>query len=125
MNFNQRRGTTNASVTVEEFREIQSSSLLDIIAIVEMEKIAIELIFNWDQTGFNLVPVSTWTMAVKGSKCVEIRGLSGAEIHQSIDAGNLILDDLEFENHSEDGCDEETNISIEEGQSNDEGCDDD
>ena len=30
-----------------------------------MEEIPIEMIFNWDQTGLNIVLVSTWTMASK------------------------------------------------------------
>ena len=37
-----------------------------------MDEIPIELIFNWDQTGVNYVPVSAWTMKKEGSKRVEI-----------------------------------------------------
>ena len=33
-----------------------------------------ELIINWDQTGVKYVPVSNWTMEVKGSKRVEVAG---------------------------------------------------
>ncbi len=43
-----------------------------------MEGIPCEpIIINWDQTGLNLVPATSWTMALKGSRCVEIvaRGL--------------------------------------------------
>ena len=40
-----------------------------------MEEIPLELIFNWDQTGLHLVPTSNWTMAKKGSKRVEMKGL--------------------------------------------------
>lgn len=39
-----------------------------------MEEIPMELVFNWDQTGLNLVPAATWTMAPKGSKRVDIKG---------------------------------------------------
>ncbi len=39
-----------------------------------MEDIPPELIFNWDQTGISLVPGSSWTMELKGSKRVEIAG---------------------------------------------------
>lgn len=34
-----------------------------------------KLIINWDQTGLNLVPASTWTMGLKGSKRAEIKGI--------------------------------------------------
>ena len=38
-----------------------------------MEGIPGELIINWDQTGLNLVPAAQWTMALKGSRRVEIK----------------------------------------------------
>ena len=34
-----------------------------------------ELIYSWDYTGLNYVPVSNWTMEVSGSKKVPIVGL--------------------------------------------------
>ena len=40
-----------------------------------MEEIPPSLIFNWDQTGLHLVPSSSWTMARKGSKRVEMIGM--------------------------------------------------
>ena len=39
-----------------------------------MAEIPMELIFNWNQTGLNLV--SSWTMTAKGSKWVKILGLT-------------------------------------------------
>ena len=39
-----------------------------------MEEVPAELIINWDQTGLNLVPASSWSMAAKGSKRVELKG---------------------------------------------------
>ena len=33
-----------------------------------MEEILGEMIFNWDQTGINLVLSSLWTMDIKGEK---------------------------------------------------------
>ena len=39
---------------------------------VEVEEIPGYLIFNWDQTGVNLVPSSLWTIDKKGKKRVEI-----------------------------------------------------
>ena len=40
-----------------------------------MDEIPSQLIYNWDQTGVHLVPSSNWTVAKKGSKRVEIKGL--------------------------------------------------
>ena len=37
-------------------------------------KIPDQLVFNWDQTGIKLIPVSDWAMAEEGSKQVEVRG---------------------------------------------------
>ena len=34
-----------------------------------------QLLFNWDQTGVKLVPVSSWTMAQGGSKQVPVVGV--------------------------------------------------
>ena len=41
-----------------------------------MEEVPPELIINWDHTGISIVPGSAWTMEVKGSKRVEIVGIS-------------------------------------------------
>ena len=40
-----------------------------------MYSVPADLIINWDLTGLNLVPFASWTMACKGSKRVEIKGL--------------------------------------------------
>ena len=37
-----------------------------------MDEIPGELIVNWDQTGVNYTPVSSWTMQSEGAKKVEI-----------------------------------------------------
>ena len=39
-----------------------------------MDEIPPQLIINWDHTGINYVPVSSWTMETAGTKCVEIIG---------------------------------------------------
>ena len=65
MHFTKRRGTTKSKMPVEDFRKRKSMFLQEIIDIVEMEEIPCDLIFNWDQTGLNLVPVSLWTMERK------------------------------------------------------------
>lgn len=61
---------------VEEFKTLKKQFLEDIIDVVTMEDIPPELVLNWDQTGVNLVPASSWTMKRKGSKRVEIKGLN-------------------------------------------------
>ena len=40
-----------------------------------MEEIPPELIFNWDQTGIHLIPVSPWTIEQTGATRVEIGGV--------------------------------------------------
>jgi len=37
-----------------------------------MDEIPHQLIINWDHTGINYVPVSSWTMETPGMKQVEI-----------------------------------------------------
>ena len=76
MNFTQRWGTTKAKVLVEEFQRAKASFLQEIIDVVKMEEIPPQLVMSWDQAGLNLVPVTSWTMAAKGSKHVEIQGLN-------------------------------------------------
>ena len=39
-----------------------------------LDEIPLDLIINWDQTGINYVPVSSWTMEVEGSKRLELVG---------------------------------------------------
>ena len=39
-----------------------------------MDEICEDMIVNWDQTGVNYVPVSSWTMEEEGSKRIELIG---------------------------------------------------
>ena len=39
--------------------------------IVTLEEIPADLIFNWDQTGLDLVPTSNWTLERKGTKRIK------------------------------------------------------
>ena len=75
---------------VEDFRKRKSMFLQEIIDIVEMEEIPCDLIFNWDQTGLNLVPVLSWTMERKGSKRVEIKGIEDKRQITGIFCGMLL-----------------------------------
>ena len=71
-----RKATTAAKIEPSHFDELKEQYLLDIKAVVEMEKVPSELVFNWDHTGINIVPGSQWTMEQKGSKRVELAGLN-------------------------------------------------
>ena len=46
--------------------------LQSVVETVTMEEISPQLVFNWDQTGMNIVPSSSWTMEEKGSKRIEL-----------------------------------------------------
>lgn len=50
-----------------------------------------ELIYNWDHTGINYVPVSNWTMEIEGSKKVPIVGLDDKCQITVVFADNLIF----------------------------------
>ena len=41
-----------------------------------MEEGPPQLVFNWDQTGIGVVPGSAWALDLKGSKRVEIVGIT-------------------------------------------------
>ena len=94
MNFTKRKGTTNMKMTVKEFEQLKREFLQDVIDTVEMESIPAELIVNWDQTGLNLVPASQWTMAVKGSKRVAIKGVDDKRQITGIFCASLLGDFL-------------------------------
>jgi len=66
MDFTKRRGSTKISNTSGNFKEVKQQFLTDISETIEFEEIPGDLIFNWDQTGINLVPSSVWTMDKRG-----------------------------------------------------------
>ena len=68
------KANTKTKVTVEEFDETKKLFLLDIKNTTLMDEIPPQLIINWDHTGINYVPVSSWTMEMAGTKHVEIIG---------------------------------------------------
>ena len=59
-----------------------------------MEEIPEELILNWDQTGIKIVPCSTWTMDVQGSKRVEAVGVNDKHLITAVFRGSLAGDFL-------------------------------
>ena len=58
-NFVKRKGSSTTKMTVEKFEAVKEQFILDIRAVVEMEDIPPELVFNWDQTGISIVPGSS------------------------------------------------------------------
>ena len=62
-------------MTVTNFEAAKEQFVLDVRAVMEMEDVPTRA--NWDQTGISIVPGSSWTMQAKGSKRVEIVGISG------------------------------------------------
>ena len=75
MNFVKRRGSWTAKVTVVNFEAVKEQFIIDVNAIMELEDISPQLVFNWDQTSISIVPGSSWTMEAKGTKRVEIVGM--------------------------------------------------
>jgi hypothetical protein len=77
MNFVKPRCSCTAKIHIsdEKFDELKSDFLNKIDKAVSKFDIPPEVIYNWDHTGTNYVPVSNWTMEVEGSKKVPIVGL--------------------------------------------------
>jgi hypothetical protein len=63
MNFVQRKITTAKSKqSSAEFSSLKKSFLDDVTTTVIMESVPPELVLNWDQTGVQVLPASTWTL---------------------------------------------------------------
>ena len=58
----------------EDLEGVRKTFLSEVVQTVEMNDIPGELIFNWDQTGVNLVPGALWTMDKRGKKRIDISG---------------------------------------------------
>ena len=72
MGYVKRKGSNAGKVTVSQFKELQEEFLADIKAEVVMNDIPNDLIFNWDQSGIQLVPTGEWTMNRAGEKVITI-----------------------------------------------------
>ena len=82
MNLVKCRGMTKSRLQLneEEFKEIQRSYLAEMVHIAQANNVPPQLIINWDQTGLNTVPTSSWAMEEQGSKRVEIVGLGNKRL---------------------------------------------
>ena len=74
MGMVKRRATIKAKVSVENYDKITKLFLQDITNTVLIDEILPKMIINFDHTGINYLPVSSWTMEEAGSKHVEIIG---------------------------------------------------
>ena len=63
MGYVKQRGSTSAKLPVNEFQFLQ----MILLAIAE-HNIPPQLVFNVDETGLHLVPVSNWMMEKKGAR---------------------------------------------------------
>ena len=64
---------------------------------VGLNDIPPELIFNWDQTGINLVPTALWTLDKKGKKRIEIAGYQDKRQITAVMCGSLVGKLLPFQ----------------------------
>ena len=95
MGFVKRKETTSKSKNlVENFEELKVLFLDQVSTTVITDEIPPELILNWDQTGLNLIPLSSWTMEQRGSKRVEITGLNNKHMITAVFCGTLCSDFL-------------------------------
>jgi len=90
MNFTRRRATTKSSPQNDDLKEVKQDFLAEVLETVEFNEIPPELIFNWDQTGINLVPSALWTMNKKGEKRVAIAGHLDKRQITAVMCGNLV-----------------------------------
>jgi len=67
MSLVKRKACSKAKVDVEHFEILKQEFLSDIKNIIIMDEIPPDLIINFDQTGINYVPISSWTMEKEGA----------------------------------------------------------
>ena len=74
MGYVRRKGTKAARQLPADFPEVKATFLERVRSAVTAHDIPPQLVINFDQTGVNVVPVSSWTMHSEGAKQVEIFG---------------------------------------------------
>ena len=72
MGYVKRKYLTAGNCTISEFDEVKEVFLADVTGVAVMRNIPKKLIFNWDQTGFLIIPTGNWTMHKEGAKVVPI-----------------------------------------------------
>jgi len=68
LGYVKRKVNTTVKVEPSHFEELKAQYLLYIKAAVQIAKIPMDLVINWDHTGVNIVPGSHWTLEEKGAK---------------------------------------------------------
>ena len=68
MGFVKRRVSTKSKVSVAAFESLKAQFFEDIKVVMCMKNISDCLVINWDQTGINYIPFSSWTMHGKKRK---------------------------------------------------------
>jgi len=76
MGYVKRKVNTSVKIEPSHFEELRKQYLLDIKAAVQIAKIPMDLVMNWDHTGVNIVPGSQWTLEERGTKRVECTGVN-------------------------------------------------
>ena len=89
MCYVKRKGCIEKKIQVQDFEGIKAQFLTDIKAVVTLEDIPDQLILNWDHTGINVVPTSSWTMEEKGRRKVEIVALDDKRQLTAVVCGTL------------------------------------
>ncbi len=100
MGLSKRKATTKSTLSQYDFSKVRDIYLNDVASIAVMEAIPLPLIINWDQTGTHYVPVSEWTMEVKGSKRVEIGGLNDKRQMTAVFSTTVNLFRFNFKKHT-------------------------
>ena len=90
MDFTKRRGSTKSGMGPDDLEKVKKSFLSEIMETIAMNDVPEDLIFNWDQTGINLVPGALWTMDKKGKKRIEIAGLHDKKQITAVMCGSII-----------------------------------
>ena len=89
MGFVKRKACSKSKVNVEKFQELKEDFLLEIKNTVVMDEIPEDLIINFDQTGLNYVPVTSWTMEEAGARRVEVVAKDDKRQLTAVFAGSL------------------------------------
>ena len=95
MNFTKRRVSTKYSHPFHELDEEKHSFLSELLDTAN--DIPPELIFNWDQTGLNLVPTPLWTLDKKGRKRIDIVGHQDKQQITAVMCSSLVGELLPFQ----------------------------
>ena len=90
MDFTKRRGSTKTGMAPDDLESAKKTFISEVLEIVALNDIPGELIFNWDQTGINLVPGALWTMDKREKKRIDISGFKDKRKITAIMCGSFM-----------------------------------